>query len=447
MRVLVVSLFCPLPANNGVKMRTWSVLRALAAQGHQVHLLCPAEEASPENEAMLAAICNRVKLVPVPRALHGTFWKQAGRAASLLSPWPSSVARARSRSFRDGIRACLAHMAIDLIVFEQSIPVINLPAELRVPFIVDFHNIDHIIYQRYAVHAPHAILRSCSLLEMAKFAGWEMRVARRAAAAWVCSEADANLLGPLAPTLPIFIAPNVLDVDSYVPIKGGPSFTLLFQGGMDWYPNQDAVEFFITSVFPRVRQAIPQAEFIVAGKNPPERLRRRWASAQGVSFTGAFADLPTLLGSAAVSVVPLRIGSGTRLKILEAAAMGKAIVSTSVGAEGLRFVPGKEVLLADDPEEFAAAIVALLQNDFRRRRLGQAARCRVRKDYTLAAMQPAVRKSLSLIERAEPAPAREIAATGLPAENAAAMPAPIERGGVHPPLPYPAAKPPSSPSQ
>lgn len=408
MRLLVVSLFAPLPANNGVKMRTWSVLQTLATEGHAVHLLCPSEDGvTPESETALTRVCAGIERLPVPRTFDKKPWKQFGRASALLSSLPSAVARARSKTFRRAIESSLARLAVDAIVLEQSVAAVNLPTAIGVPVVVDFHNVDHMIYERYARYVPRSPRRGYAMLEKTKFANWEGVVANRAAAAWVCSETDACLLQPLAPSLPLFVAPNVVDVESYTPGNTEQPFTILFQGGMDWYPNQDAVDFFVRRVFPQIRKTVPQAEFVIAGKNPPKSLRRRLEQTPRVRFTGTVTDIRRLTSTAAVCVVPLRIGSGTRLKILEAAAMGKAIVSTRVGAEGLHFVPGKEIVLADKPGEFTAAVVDLLLNSNGRRSLGRAARRRVETNYAHGSMQSAVRAAMDFIENSTAATSNE----------------------------------------
>ncbi|PYT34817.1 MAG: glycosyl transferase family 1, partial [Acidobacteria bacterium] len=151
---------------------------------------------------------------------------------------------------------------------------------------------------------------------------------------------------------------------------------------MDWFPNRDAIEFFVNQIFPLIRRDAPAAEFIAAGRNPPRELIDRFSAVPGVKFTGTVPDMRPFLQQAGVCVVPLRIGSGTRLKILESAAAGKAIVSTRLGAEGLDFVDGQEILLADDPVSFAGCIVALLRDPSRRRAMGEAACRRVRQQYS-----------------------------------------------------------------
>jgi glycosyltransferase involved in cell wall biosynthesis len=186
------------------------------------------------------------------------------------------------------------------------------------------------------------------------------------------------------------VVPNVVDTDHYQPSGAEEPCTVLYQGGMDWYPNRDAVEFFVSAILPRLRASVPEARFVVGGRSPSDEFRRRFAAVPGIEFTGTVPDMRTEIARAAVCVVPLRIGSGTRLKILEAAAMAKPIVSTRVGAEGLDFVGGREIVLADEPKAFAEAVADLLRDASRRRELGRAARRRAQECYSLPVLRTAV---------------------------------------------------------
>jgi glycosyltransferase involved in cell wall biosynthesis len=152
---------------------------------------------------------------------------------------------------------------------------------------------------------------------------------------------------------------------------------------MDWYPNEDAVLHFVDAIWPRIRRACPLASFAVVGRNPSARVRAL-AEKPGVHVSGTVADVRPLVGEGAVYVVPLRVGGGTRLKIFEALAMGKAVVSTTVGAEGLGLRPGRHLLLADDPQAFADAVVTLLGNRAMRRAIGAAGRRLVDEEYSWA---------------------------------------------------------------
>jgi glycosyltransferase involved in cell wall biosynthesis len=164
---------------------------------------------------------------------------------------------------------------------------------------------------------------------------------------------------------------------------------------MDWFPNRDAVEYFVTEILPTLRELVPGLRFVVAGRNPSQSMLQRYRSFPDVEFTGNVADMRPIIASAAVCVVPLRIGSGTRLKIIEAAAMGKAVVTTRLGAEGLNLCPGEDIVLADEPEEFAKATATLLADKSRRRELGRAARRRVQQRYDLSTLRIAVRAALA----------------------------------------------------
>jgi glycosyltransferase involved in cell wall biosynthesis len=167
---------------------------------------------------------------------------------------------------------------------------------------------------------------------------------------------------------------------------------------MDWLPNQDGVEFLVRDILPRLRQLAPSVRVMLAGRNPSEAMLRRYAGDPDVSFTGTVADLRPIIARAAVCVVPLRIGSGTRLKILEAAAMGKAIVSTTLGAEGLDLEHGREILLEDRPDAFAEAVALLLTDRKRSSALGSAARLVVEEQYSIPALRRQLRHLLASLE-------------------------------------------------
>ena len=158
---------------------------------------------------------------------------------------------------------------------------------------------------------------------------------------------------------------------------------LVFTGSLDWYPNEDAVLHFVDAILPRIRREVPEASLTVAGRNPTPRLRAR-AAAAGVRVTGTVDDVRPFVHEAAVFVVPLRIGGGTRLKIFEALAMRKAVVSTTVGAEGLPLTPGEHFLQADDPGDFANHVIELLRAPERRRALGATGRRLVEERYSWA---------------------------------------------------------------
>jgi len=398
MRLLVLSLTSPVPANNGVKMRTWSILHALAAERHEIVLVAfadPREEDRTSSE--LSRVCRRVIQVPHRLKSLSSSRDYLGRATHLFSSIPYGVVAARSSEMATEIVALLNKKAVDVILCEQSDLLINLPAQLPVPLVVDFHNVDYLIMERYLRFERNLPKRLYAWLESRKLRGWERRACRLASTAFACSDHDRTLLEALVPNLPISVVPNVVDINEYTPDGRDDARKVLFQGGMDWYPNRDAVEFFVTQIFSRIRSQVPDVQFVVAGRNPPEGFRQRLSQVPGVEFTGTVPDMRTEIASAAVCVVPLRMGSGTRLKILEAAAMAKPIVSTNLGAEGLEFMNGEEILLEDDPSAFAGAVVKLLKSPADRKHLGQAARKRAEQQYSFPALSLSLRRSMKVL--------------------------------------------------
>lgn len=198
------------------------------------------------------------------------------------------------------------------------------------------------------------------------------------------SEGDRNTLAACAPQAHVCDIPTGVD-----PVYFRPNGTsevparLVFTGSMDWYPNEDAIIYFLDAIFPRIRREVPAASFCVVGRNPTPRLRAAAARA-AIRVTGKVDDIRPLVAEAAVYVVPLRVGGGTRLKLFEALAMGKAVVSTTIGAEGLPLISGRHFLRADGPEEFASATVSLLRDAAKRRALGAAGRRLVEERYSWA---------------------------------------------------------------
>jgi len=198
------------------------------------------------------------------------------------------------------------------------------------------------------------------------------------------SETDRALLAAIAPDAATFAVSTGVDTSYFAP-NGVPEMPihLVFTGSMDWYPNEDAMLHFMQTILPSIRREIPAVSLTVAGRNPSGRLVQA-AGEAGVLITGTVDDIRPEIAKAAVYVVPLRIGGGTRLKIFEAFAMGKAVVSTTIGAEGLPLVPGEHFLRADDPAEFARVVVSLLRDPVRRKALGASGRRLVEERYSWA---------------------------------------------------------------
>jgi glycosyltransferase involved in cell wall biosynthesis len=204
---------------------------------------------------------------------------------------------------------------------------------------------------------------------------FERTYAKRCDHLLTVSEHDCKIFFNLADCQRITVIPTGVDVDYFRPVPDlEKPDSLVFTGSMDWMPNEDGILFFLQQIWPLVRAKIPNISLSIVGRDPSKRIQALASELEGVQITGRVEDVRPYVHSSSVYIVPLRIGSGTRLKIFEAMAMGKAIVSTTIGAEGLPVHSGRDIVLADDPAEFADAIIQLLQDPVRRAELARAAR-------------------------------------------------------------------------
>lgn len=286
----------------------------------------------------------------------------------------------------------------DLIVCDSIYALVNVP-DTNVPIALHCHNAEHIIFRRYAEVERSPIRKWYAAIESLLIRRAELGACGRAVFAMACSENDRSVLRNIGMQKPIFIVPNTVDTDLPVAANrscdGDGSPTILFQGGMDWHPNRDAVEFFLDKIFPLVCHECPDVKFVIAGRNPPADFVAKFRHYPRIEFTGTVPDMGLYLSAATVVVVPLRLGSGTRIKILEACATGRAVVSTSVGAEGLNLKVGTEILVADDPELFAHSVVQLLRDPVRRHSISSAARKVIFEHYSEAALKESLHRALS----------------------------------------------------
>lgn len=406
MRILFASTSLPVPPNNGQAIRTLSIVRALQSLGHELTFASFASADLPASLAPLSLWCGAIDVLEGNDKLTNMSQQQDwyGRLACLLSRKPYAVERFRSPLMWEKIAQRLKESSFDLIFCDSLYALVNVP-RCEIPIALNCHNVEHLIPQRYAELEQNHAKKWYALVESHLLRQAERRACLRAAFAMACSENDRKLLLQLRRELPIFVVPNAVDTEAYSSAADSANeitgSVVLFQGGMDWYPNRDAVEFFAESVLPLVRSACPEVRFVVAGRNPPAYLVDKFRNEPDIEFTGTVPDMLPYLTAATVAVVPLRLGSGTRIKILEACASGKAVVSTSIGAEGLNLEPGKEIVLADDPREFARSVVGMLRDSVRRNTIGAAARAAIVKRYSERALKDSVQTALSAFTGAQ----------------------------------------------
>jgi glycosyltransferase involved in cell wall biosynthesis len=271
---------------------------------------------------------------------------------------------------------------VDLCVADFLAAMPNLPIRTSTSIVLFEHNVEYMIWKRLHEVESRPWRRALLGLEWRKMRRYEAKACARAGLAVAVSEADRALLAVNAPGADIRALGTGVDTAYFHPNGAveAPA-TMVFTGSMDWYPNEDAILYLIAAILPELRRKVPGLSLTVVGRDPSDRLRAACAAA-GVHVTGTVPDVRPYVAEAAVYVVPLRIGGGTRLKIFEALAMGKAVVSTRIGAEGLPIVSSRHFLQADSPADFAQAVVTLFEDPGRRHALGMAGRRLVEERYS-----------------------------------------------------------------
>jgi polysaccharide biosynthesis protein PslH len=327
----------------------------------------------------MQAYCREVVMVPNPYVRQGL----AKRLLQLQS-------LASTRSFeRLQVTVPAMQRALDRVLRARRFDVVNLeftflgdcnlrqapPGERLPPLVVDSHNIDYDLARQYARAGNSLTRRLYAEANWRKLRREELGTYRDADGVYLCSAADERHLLDHLPGVRTVVIPNAADVEYYRPRPTDPQpdgRTLVYFGLLSYVPNVDAVIHFVEEIWPRIAEVHPEARCKIIGGQPPPSLLA--LAGPRVELTGFVSDLRPHLAAAAAVVVPLRVGGGTRLKIVEAMAMGKAIVSTTLGAEGIEAVPGRDLLVKDAPAAFADAVNRLLTEPGLAARIGQSAR-------------------------------------------------------------------------
>ena len=381
LRILWVKVGGLWPPNTGGRLRSLHMIAELS-QRHRVSLLTTRHPG--DNPAGLRArlpACARIDAIPYTLPKQGTAPFALAVARSWASPYPADLWRWRIAAVRARIREWMKE-GVDLCVADFLVAMPNLPTRASMPVVLFEHNVEHMIWKRLHEVEKRPWRRALLGLEWRKMRRYEAGACVRAGLTVAVSDADRALLAANAPCADIRAIGTGVDTTYFHPNGAveAPA-SLVFTGSMDWYPNEDAITFFIAAILPQLRQEVPGLSVAVVGRDPSERLRTACAAA-GIRVTGTVPDVRPFVAEAAVYIVPLRVGGGTRLKIFEALAMGKAVVSTRVGAEGLPIVSGQHFLQADSPADFAQAVVTLLKDPDRRHALGLAGRRLVEERYS-----------------------------------------------------------------
>jgi len=389
MRILWLKSDLLLPLDKGGKLRTWHLMRHLARRHEITYLAFREPEQPAANVEGMKEVASRVETITRSEPTKGTLRFYADATLHLLDPLPYAVGKYRSAEYRRRLARLLDEERFDLIVCDFLFPAVNLPKRLPCPAVMFTHNVESEIWRRHAETKSDAIGRLLYGAQYRRMLRYERRMLARFDGILAVSDADRETFARLYPgaiAQPAHVVPTGVDTEYFAPAAGSQQpARLIFTGSMDWLPNEDAMIYFCRDVLPAIRAEVPDVALTIVGRTPTPAVKKL-AEERGVTVTGRVDDVRPFMRDASVYIVPLRIGGGTRLKIFEAMAMGKAVVSTTIGAEGLPVTDGEHVLLADDPASFARAVVHLLRDTAHRDRLAAAARALVLARYDWSAV-------------------------------------------------------------
>jgi glycosyltransferase involved in cell wall biosynthesis len=394
MRILFLTAQLPEPPHAGGTLRTNGLMRSVHAAGHEVYVLSFGDaEQYNLHRSVLNEFCTGIEIVPPPQRRFTHRLRDL-----LLTNLADMQRRFYSAQYAAKLAVLLDKQPFDIIQIESLEMAAYLPVfrrkQLQTPTVYDSFNAEFDL-QRSVFEAERGNLRRIpgalySLIQWRRLSRFEREVCESVAHVIAVSDADAESFRELAPTCRVSVVPNGIDTGRYAQHDSSLDLgdcALVFTGSMGYRPNVDAALWFAEQILPLVRERVPTAKFFVVGSNPHHRLdalRER----DDVTITGWIPEVNPFLHAATVYVVPMRMGSGTRLKLLQAMAAGKAVVATRTGAQGLHVTDNAELRLADTAAAFADAASGLLQRPDERHRLGTAGAAYVKAHYDWSVIAP-----------------------------------------------------------
>lgn len=371
------------PVDKGGKIRTYQMLKALKREHHVTYLTLDDGEAASDAAERAGEYCH--ELVRVPHRTREKFSAgfYAELAANLVSPLPYFMKKYESAEMRREVSARANSADFDVLVCDFLNPAVNVPTRLPIPAVLFQHNVEAMIWKRHYEVQSNPLKKAYLYGQWRKAFAYERAACRRFQMVVTVSRDDAETIRRDYGVESVADVPTGVDTEFFRPSLGVTvePHSLVFTGSMDWLPNEDAIQFFTREIMPLVRERVPRVKLTVVGRKPYASLLELSKRDSSIVVTGRVEDVRPFMERAAAYVVPIRVGGGTRLKIYEAMAMEKPVVSTTIGAEGLPLREGEDLLIADTPRAFADAVVRVLTDEALARGLGERSASKVREQF------------------------------------------------------------------
>lgn len=372
-RILWVKAGKLLPVDTGGKIRSYNILRHLARR-HEVRFLSYyGGQRDTDYEAQIQIQLPGAETIYTAAPDASDTQRSLDYLKKLFHSAPFAVSKFTDHRVRRSVIDWLSGDRCDVAVCDFLSASLNFPDHAAVPAVLFQHNVESSLWQRMAGTESHWLRRPVYKIEAGKMRRYEISTLGRFRHVLAVSDHDRQQMLEMDPACEISVVPTGVDTEKYKPAPPSSAAppVVVFTGSMDWEPNIDAMEYFCAEIWPQVLAAAPGARFQIVGRDPHPRVKK--LSSASVEVTGTVPSVEEYLRKATVVVVPLRIGGGTRLKIFEAMAMSKAMVSTTIGAEGLDVCPERDILFADEAASFSESIVRLIREDSLRHQVERAA--------------------------------------------------------------------------
>lgn len=356
MKILIIMPYSPVPKTFGGALRIYYLLKNLASE-HQVTAVAFGSARKKHLfEEEFGDLLEEIHVVPEP---HGKLYKRLAQCYSVFSSGSYNMLACYSKKMQNKLDELLTENEFDVV--HTEFPFMG-QYEIKgdVIKILDAHNVEHDNFRRMWEKCRHPLRRWFYRKEYEKVKKEEADILFQQDMLLATSQADLKLLRKNVDNVSGFVVPNGVDTSFFTPSDCQTEpYSMVFTGMMGYTPNNDGMQWFLDEIFPRILREKPQAKVYIVGNKPPEALKKR--QSENVIVTGFVDDVRPYVWNSSVFIVPLRMGSGTRLKVVEALAMKKPVVSTSIGCEGIEVEHGKSILIEDNPAEFASAVVTLME--------------------------------------------------------------------------------------
>ncbi|MEQ1637208.1 MAG: glycosyltransferase [Methylococcales bacterium] len=373
MRILWLKTELLHPIDKGGKIRSYEMLRELKKNHHITYLTL--DDGSADTDALVKSSEYAHAVITIPHKTAPKFSLKfyIELFINLTSALPYFMQKYVSNAMLQEVEKLVKSQNFDIVVCDFLMPAVNVPKQMEMPTLLFQHNVEAMIWRRHFEVQQNAFKKIFFKKQWQKAIAYERAACQNFDYVAAVSSVDANIMREEYALKQVADVPTGVDTEFFQARNDleKDAFNLVFTGSMDWLPNEDAMCWFITDIYPLVKRHIPAVTLTIVGRNPFPLLIESSQNDPSILVTGRVPDVRPFMQKASVYIVPMRIGSGTRLKIYEAMSMALPMVSTRVGAEGLPIIDGEELFLRDTPEEFAEMVVNLLSDKALAQRVGQ----------------------------------------------------------------------------